>query len=140
MMKRRNWLTSFGLCLASLVLAVSCTRPAPDTAADAPDASGGDAPIVIGYSNWPGWWPWAIAEEKDLFAANGIAVELKWFDSYIASMEALAAGQLDGNSQTLNDTISFAGEAVNGEVAVLVNRSEERRVGKECRSRWSPYH
>ena len=23
---------------------------------------------------------------------------------------------------------------------VSVNRSEERRVGKECRSRWSPYH
>ena len=22
----------------------------------------------------------------------------------------------------------------------LVVRSEERRVGKECRSRWSPYH
>src|SRR3712207_7481156 len=22
----------------------------------------------------------------------------------------------------------------------LVGRSEERRVGKECRSRWSPYH
>src|SRR5256885_15768097 len=22
----------------------------------------------------------------------------------------------------------------------LVHRSEERRVGKECRSRWSPYH
>ena len=22
----------------------------------------------------------------------------------------------------------------------LVLRSEERRVGKECRSRWSPYH
>src|SRR2546429_8885171 len=25
-----------------------------------------------------------------------------------------------------------------GETAIL--RSEERRVGKECRSRWSPYH
>ena len=24
--------------------------------------------------------------------------------------------------------------------AVLARRSEERRVGKECRSRWSPYH
>ena len=24
--------------------------------------------------------------------------------------------------------------------AVLAARSEERRVGKECRSRWSPYH
>ena len=29
------------------------------------------------------------------------------------------------------------------EIEELVNagkRSEERRVGKECRSRWSPYH
>jgi len=25
-------------------------------------------------------------------------------------------------------------------VAVHFKRSEERRVGKECRSRWSPYH
>src|ERR1017187_5955580 len=24
--------------------------------------------------------------------------------------------------------------------AVTVDRSKERRVGKECRSRWSPYH
>ena len=23
---------------------------------------------------------------------------------------------------------------------VVLDRSEERRVGKECRSRWSPYH
>ena len=26
------------------------------------------------------------------------------------------------------------------EVAQGAERSEERRVGKECRSRWSPYH
>ena len=24
--------------------------------------------------------------------------------------------------------------------SAISNRSEERRVGKECRSRWSPYH
>src|ERR1035441_3119939 len=24
--------------------------------------------------------------------------------------------------------------------SVILHRSEERRVGKECRSRWSPYH
>ena len=24
--------------------------------------------------------------------------------------------------------------------AAILARSEERRVGKECRSRWSPYH
>src|SRR3989440_7815303 len=27
-----------------------------------------------------------------------------------------------------------------GVVKIDVGRSEERRVGKECRSRWSPYH
>src|SRR5258707_4001105 len=27
-----------------------------------------------------------------------------------------------------------------GQIAVQTDRSEERRVGKECRSRWSPYH
>ena len=26
------------------------------------------------------------------------------------------------------------------EIFLSLNRSEERRVGKECRSRWSPYH
>ena len=26
------------------------------------------------------------------------------------------------------------------EISDVTNRSEERRVGKECRSRWSPYH
>src|SRR5687767_2328397 len=26
------------------------------------------------------------------------------------------------------------------ETSYLILRSEERRVGKECRSRWSPYH
>ena len=26
------------------------------------------------------------------------------------------------------------------EAHILSARSEERRVGKECRSRWSPYH
>ena len=25
-------------------------------------------------------------------------------------------------------------------LSALKTRSEERRVGKECRSRWSPYH
>ena len=30
--------------------------------------------------------------------------------------------------------------AYTGEVSGPMIRSEERRVGKECRSRWSPYH
>ena len=33
-------------------------------------------------------------------------------------------------------TLSFGKDAV----SLILYRSEERRVGKECRSRWSPYH
>src|SRR5256885_13413720 len=31
-------------------------------------------------------------------------------------------------------------KAVSEQKLTPVSRSEERRVGKECRSRWSPYH
>src|SRR5690554_7159395 len=31
-------------------------------------------------------------------------------------------------------------KGVNTNLILLLLRSEERRVGKECRSRWSPYH
>ena len=37
--------------------------------------------------------------------------------------------------QGLAEAIAGAGHDV-----ILIDRSEERRVGKECRSRWSPYH
>ena len=125
-MKRRQLVS---LCLAffcTLLFTVSCGGPsaesdgASESASEATTEATGEA-IVIGYSNWAGWWPWAIAQEEGLFAANNVNVEMRWFDGYIESMEALAAGQLDGNCQTLNDTISFAADAVNGEVAVLVN-------------------
>ena len=33
----------------------------------------------------------------------------------------------------------FSIEDFNGNMDII-DRSEERRVGKECRSRWSPYH
>src|SRR5256885_10585320 len=34
----------------------------------------------------------------------------------------------------------FARNLEAGEIVEQALRSEERRVGKECRSRWSPYH
>ena len=37
-----------------------------------------------------------------------------------------------------NEIETLALENVN--LDVIKGRSEERRVGKECRSRWSPYH
>ena len=51
-----------------------------------------------------------------------------------ARREALAViDQLTGSRVAV---LAFAGDAVR----LCPLRSEERRVGKECRSRWSPYH
>ena len=38
------------------------------------------------------------------------------------------------------DLIEADGFTAAARVTMIVERSEERRVGKECRSRWSPYH
>lgn len=74
----------------------------------------------MGYSAWPGWFPWKIAEEERLFQAQGLNVELRWFDGYLDSLKALTSGQLDANTQTLNDTISSVA-AGSDQVIVLVN-------------------
>ncbi|MEM7126941.1 MAG: ABC transporter substrate-binding protein [Chloroflexota bacterium] len=124
----RIWSTALFMIL--LMVTVGCTSAATpatmeSTSEEATDESIAEAdalpPLVIGYSNWAGWWPWYIAEQEGIFEAHGANVEMRWFDGYLESMEAFAAGQLDGNTQTLNDTVSFAPDAVNGEVVVLVN-------------------
>src|SRR6266545_538272 len=47
------------------------------------------------------------------------------------------AAKLDVTMEVSKQTESIR---VTGEAAPITARSEERRVGKECRSRWSPYH
>ncbi|MEA2972558.1 MAG: NitT/TauT family transport system substrate-binding protein [Actinomycetota bacterium] len=62
--------------------------------------------VSLGFSAWPGWFPWQVAEEAGIFTKHGLDVDLKYFESYLDSLTALATGNVDGNSQTLNDTIS----------------------------------
>jgi NitT/TauT family transport system substrate-binding protein len=71
-----------------------------------PGTSVSETPVRIGYSAWPGWFPWKVSEERGHFNAAGVPVSLVWFDGYLDSINALNAGQLDCNSQTLGDTIS----------------------------------
>ena len=55
-------------------------------------------------------------------------------------------GNLGAQKSKRNDTPISAKKDIMGDKTVRVRadlhhiRSEERRVGKECRSRWSPYH
>ena len=46
--------------------------------------------------------------------------------------------EMGGAERLLVDIINALYETKDYEIHQL--RSEERRVGKECRSRWSPYH
>jgi len=83
-----------------------------------------DTPVRVGYSAWPGWFPWKVTEEKGLF---GTPVSLQWFDGYLDSINALNAGQLDCNSQTLGDTIS----SVAGGAALQVVLTNDYSTGND---------
>ena len=43
-------------------------------------------------------------------------------------------------SQIVNMLYNLVDRVYIGHMQPVETRSEERRVGKECRSRWSPYH
>lgn len=101
---RRLLLLGF-VFLLGLVITVGCAQNAPSGGNAAANSGDGES-IELGFSAWPGWFPWQVAEEEGLFAQNNVNVEMKWFDGYLDSINALTAGQLDGNSQTLNDTLS----------------------------------
>jgi NitT/TauT family transport system substrate-binding protein len=122
-MKMRSPLSYILLFLVTLTFAVSCTNPAVyiKTTTEMQEASSVAAGAVrLGFSAWPGWFPWQVAQEQGIFKANNVPVDLKWFDGYLESISTLTAGQIDANSQTLGDTVSsVAGGA--DQVIVLVN-------------------
>src|ERR1051326_1915266 len=67
----------------------------------------------------------------------GVGGEVEWLTAH-----DLVAG--DGRTPILLDMPAdqvVSGKMIHKWLATrIVHRSEERRVGKECRSRWSPYH
>ena len=61
-----------------------------------------------------------------------------YYDMDKFSMCPHCASANEGMGQTMRYTQPVNDSAFSG--GTSVSRSEERRVGKECRSRWSPYH
>ncbi|EKQ70966.1 ABC transporter, substrate-binding protein, aliphatic sulfonates family [Leptolyngbyaceae cyanobacterium JSC-12] len=124
-MKLRLPLASLFLFLITLSLTTSCVNPAvyikTTTETEAAEAASVGMEVVdLGFSAWPGWFPWQVAKEQGIFQKTNAPVELKWFDGYLESISTLTAGQIDANSQTLGDTVSsVAGGA--DQVVVLVN-------------------
>jgi len=117
-MKFRSLLSLGLIFFTSLLLTISCS-PSPQTS-PSPTTSVTTTPVRMGFSAWPGWLPWQVSQEEKIFAANKVNVDLKWFDGYLDSINALTANQLDANTQTLNDTISSVAAGAD-QVIVLVN-------------------
>src|SRR6185436_2805765 len=87
------------------------------TPAPAPPAA--VAPLVIAYSDWPGWVAWDIALHKHWFDTAGVKVDFKWFE-YVPSMEAFSAGKVDACSMTNGDQL-VTGASGAPSVAILIN-------------------
>ena len=93
-------------------------EPAADAAADESTSGDGEVhEITLGYSAWPGWFPLTVTEQAGIFEEVGLEVDLRFFADYIASIDAMAAGELDGVTQTLNDTMA---SVANGDDQVIV--------------------
>jgi len=75
--------------------------------------------LKIGYSDWPGWVAWDIAQRKGFFKKHGVEVELKWFE-YVASMDAFAAGKVDAVCVANGDALVLSASGAKN-IMVLVN-------------------
>src|SRR2546426_6146494 len=64
----------------------------------------------------------------------------------LSERHQVIAPDLQGHGRTADIDRPIDVRLMAGDIAALIDhirldkRSEERRVGKECRSRWSPYH
>ena len=84
-----------------------------------------------------------LLKEVDLILAEDTRTSKKLLNHFKVQTPIFSFHQ-HNEHQTLNKWIA---KLKNGETIALISdagtpgiRSEERRVGKECRSRWSPYH
>ena len=75
----------------------------------------------------------ALAMDKKINIFNGAQ-----YDIYTLYLSPTNANDWEEN--LLKQETLPNGDKVDVEVSRTEKRSEERRVGKECRSRWSPYH
>src|SRR2546428_1798796 len=88
----------------------------------------------------------AIGSGNNVYLENNVTISggtvtdsggglIQTASGHSASLDGTSQGALTnaGTYQGNDNSTTYLSGTIN-------NRSEERRVGKECRSRWSPYH
>src|SRR5258708_19118744 len=69
-----------------------------------------------------------------------LSIAGKWGGAPMLTLSRAPFGTCGNLGPTLISWISLVGWETVTVITAAYARSEERRVGKECRSRWSPYH
>src|SRR6266496_2064674 len=78
----------------------------------------------------------AITQETPGVTRDRVTYQAEWAGR---AFELIDTGGWEPRARGLQARVVAQAERAMAEADLLV-RSEERRVGKECRSRWSPYH
>ena len=119
-MKRREFLRSLALITGATVVDLGGVGKAMAQKAKGATAKGGGANLIA--------------------VMGGEPVEM--LDRMLAEMGGIGRFVKAGMKVVIKPNIGWdrKPELAGDTNPDLVGRSEERRVGKECRSRWSPYH
>ena len=80
-------------------------------------------PVLLRGFSFPDQLPESI---EPLRYKNGLESNYQFFDAFISKLQDFLTSRPSAGARLLGRPAK--------------QRSEERRVGKECRSRWSPYH
>src|SRR5690348_18343499 len=95
------------------------------------------------HTSWTGDWRsdvcssdllqhWSVPQDKDWFAYKFNGIE---------AQDAVATNLRKRRNVPIDPADIFLTNGATGALAITLGaRSEERRVGKECRSRWAPEH
>src|SRR3712207_9030898 len=78
--------------------------------------------------------------EGEVEVIDDFAGEARTIGVFLAGRFPGELNMLTGQAMYLTAVVRKGGEVLAIPREQLKERSEERRVGKECRSRWSPYH
>ena len=92
-----------------------------------------------------------MSHVRDMSLAESGRMKIRWVQDFMPALVAIRARfEREKPFAGKKITISIHMEAKTAFLALCLaaggaevhatGRSEERRVGKECRSRWSPYH
>ena len=83
----------------------------------------------------------ALALAADVTDPDALAQALSAATEAHGPIEVLVASAgINWESLAARTSSQMWDEVISADLTGTRSRSEERRVGKECRSRWSPYH